>query len=270
MGKSKSKAEVKKYYSTNDEVGEKKKETNKKLILHLRVNKKIEDFENPNPHEPEIINPSTENKLSKYSSNISEDEVPQLVVEPIKENNQIVINLMSDFIQGIDGQWPEKTNILCTWCCHRFDNIPCGIPEKLKNGKFYLTDCFCSFNCCASEIFYNVGYKKWEKYALLNLLYQKYTGKFGENVELALSKKLLTDFGGYMTISEFRKNLDVMDKKYNIILPPIVSIIPKVEILKNNCIINDFNSIQWNTKPSNINNKNNSLTAYMNIRSKDE
>ena len=148
---------------------------------------------------------------------------------------------MSDFIQGHDKKWPEKTNIYCSWCCHPFDNIPCGIPEKYIKGIFYLTDCFCSFNCTASYILNVVEYKKWEKYSLLNLLYSNIYGETNK-IELALDKRILNVFGGYMSIDEYRKNIDIIDKKHNILFPPLVSIIPKVEILKNNCVINNENN----------------------------
>ena len=68
-----------------------------------------------------------------------------------------------------------------------------------------------------------------------------------------------------MTIEEYRNNLDIIDKKYNILIPPIVSIIPQVEILKNNCVINDLNNIN-NYQGNNNSSKINTLANYMNIK----
>jgi predicted nucleic acid-binding Zn finger protein len=253
-----------------------KKKIKKKTIMHLKINKKDDnslfnyDGENPDPYEPKIL----ENNLCNFSSviesvysNSHDENIEREQVHMKKE--QIVINLMSDFIKGIGGSWPNKTNIYCYWCCHPFDNIPCGIPEKYIDGVFYLSECFCSFNCTASYIFNITKHKKWEKYSLLNLLYKKISNK-NEKIELALNRKLLNVFGGYMNISEFRKNLDILDKKHNLLIPPIVSIIPKVEVLRNNCVINNYNNntLFDNTLNDNKKNKINTLTNYMNIKNK--
>jgi hypothetical protein len=257
-----------KKYSTSKKKSKKKEK--KKTIIHLRINKIDDcgfseyDGENPDPYEPKIL----ENNLCNFSSviehidmNINNVEREQVTIK----KEQIVINLMSDFIKGVDGSWPKKTNIYCYWCCHPFDNIPCGIPEKYIDGVFHLSECFCSFNCTASYIFNITKHKKWEKYSLLNLLYKKIYNK-NEKIELSLNRKLLNIFGGYMNISEFRQNLDILDKKHNLLIPPIISIIPKVEVLRNNCVINNYNNAHFdNISNDNKKNKINTLTNYMNI-----
>ena len=162
-----------KKYSTSNIKKENKKED---LILHLKIKKgnntanntiALFDYnnENPKPHEPKIL----ENNLCNYSSNIENNLNFAKNNSNNSDKKQIVINLMNDFIKGENGEWPTKTNIYCYWCCHPFNNIPCGIPEKYVNGKFYLIDCFCSFNCTASHILKNITHNKWEKYTLLNL-----------------------------------------------------------------------------------------------------
>lgn len=274
MGKNKNQVNKNKMKKYNYEKKIKIKNDYKGLqeILHLKINKHVEniamfdyDDNNPMPHEPVLL----ENKLCNISSNLQNNNTIDAYDnrEDVRvEKKQVVINLMSDFIKGIGGEWPNKTNVYCYWCCHPFYNIPCGIPEKYENGIFHLSNCFCSFNCTASYIFKTNCDKKWEKYTLLNLLYRKIYNK-KDKIELALDKKLLNIFGGYMDIDEFRKNLDIIDKKYNILIPPIVSIIPKVEILKNNCVVNDFNNFnnfdmsEHSQKPKKIN----TLANYMNI-----
>ena len=37
-----------------------------------------------------------------------------------------------------DKRWPDKTNISCWWCCHKFDNTPCSLPYNYKKDKFYV------------------------------------------------------------------------------------------------------------------------------------
>ena len=58
-----------------------------------------------------------------------------------------------NFVYSNDKIWPIQTDLHCMYCVHKFDNIPCGIPTKYSNEKFYLKGCFCSFNCAAKYIF---------------------------------------------------------------------------------------------------------------------
>ena len=44
----------------------------------------------------------------------------------------------------------ESTNIHCWWCCHKFDNPPCQLPEKYYEKKYHVFGCFCSYNCALS------------------------------------------------------------------------------------------------------------------------
>lgn len=127
------------------------------------------------------------------------------------------------------SSWVKSTGSYCWWCCHPFDNVPCGIPDDYNeaNGVFHLYGCFCSFNCCLAYIIQNLDEKKWEKAALLHLLYKK-THNRDDVIIPAMRKELLIAFGGHLTIDEFRNSsnkLDLMD----ITLPPINSIRPKLE-----------------------------------------
>lgn len=272
----------------------------KKLILHLKVTNSsivdddnaISDYSNmnPRPHEPNtLISGIDSGKLCKYSSSLSLSSsvnIPESIQassptsteqldtsagsnvqgENLKENNQMIIVLMSDFIQGVNGKWPEKTNIHCTWDSHAFTNTPCGIPKRYENGVFYLDDCFCSFNCCASFIFSEKSNEKWEQYSLLNLMYQKmYKKSHMHKIDLALPKKMINIFGGYMDIVKYRQNSDTIDKKYNIIMPPMVSIVPHVEILKGNCVINGFNTLDWGIKKTKSR-EDNILASYLKLK----
>ena len=128
-----------------------------------------------------------------------------------------------------DKVWPEKTNISCWWCCHKFENTPCSLPYKYKKDKFYVRGVFCSFNCAASYNFSLNDDDLFERYSLLNLMYKKlYYRKFVK-INLAPPRESLKIFGGYLSIEEFRENCLSNDKLFNIIDPPLISIIPKIE-----------------------------------------
>jgi len=185
-------------------------------------------------------------------------------------------NIMYEFIHSNkENVWPEKTNIYCWWCCHSFSNTPCCLPEYYKNGKFYVYGVFCSFNCSASYNFSKNDEEIWERYSLLNLMYKKlYNEKFVK-IKLAPPREVLKIFGGYLSIDEFRENLEHNSKIFNLIYPPLECIIPKVEesILNNrkNCIVNEniLNKThsQLKLKRSKpITNPNNTLQSFMDLK----
>ncbi len=49
------------------------------------------------------------------------------------------------------------------------------------------------------------------------------------NIKLAPPRRTLKKFGGILTIDEFRKFNDNYYKQYNIIYPPMISILPDIE-----------------------------------------
>jgi hypothetical protein len=126
---------------------------------------------------------------------------------------------------------PEKTDICCWWCCHRFDDCPCTLP--VQRGKKDTFDCigiFCSWNCTKAYHYYTVDYKK--KNTSMDLIHSLLQSAYGVNKSLSIKpappRQCLDIFGGYMSISEFRKNntcnyrLNLV--KSNFIFPEIMEI----------------------------------------------
>ena len=139
-------------------------------------------------------------------------------------------NIMYEFINAnTDKKWPESTNIYCWWCCHQFNEIPCCMPEYYNRDKFYVSGCFCSFNCCAAYNFSKNDDGMWERYSLLNLMYKKMYNKNFVKINLAPPRETLKIFGGFLSIEEFREYSIRNDKTFNVIKPPLVAIIPKIE-----------------------------------------
>lgn len=122
---------------------------------------------------------------------------------------------------------PKKTNICCWWCTYQFDWLPTFLPEKYSDGKFYVTGCFCSFNCKAA---YNLNLndsKVWERYSLIKQLYyminkDKIKSISDIEINIAGPKELLEKFGGPMTINEYRKNSKILGREYHKLLPPFL------------------------------------------------
>lgn len=140
-----------------------------------------------------------------------------------------LINIMYKFIDGNSRkQWPTSTDIYCMWCCHPFDMMPCALPERIVRGKFYVYGNFCSFNCAGSYNFDSNPYNVWERYSLLNLLYRKMYNVDNIKIKLAPPRNTLKIFGGFLSIEDFRKNF-LMNTTYTIVVPPMVSLVPRVE-----------------------------------------
>ena len=196
--------------------------------------------------------------------------------------NKNIINVQHEFIDGNKrNEWPLSVNIACNWCCHKFEGPPCAIPNKILNGVFYVTGCFCSFNCAAACIFDKNDRNMWEKYSLLILLYKKVYNKYIYKIPVSPPKESLKMFGGYFTIEEYRKSLLTNNKIYKIVQPPMISLVPKIEENKVNFDFKNNNKqyIPLDNKMVNtakeslrlkrskpVTNIKNTLQSYMNLK----
>jgi len=231
---------------------------------NINSNDNIKNIFEDNIVNDKIINDKVDIK-PEYSSNV---DIPiDSKYEDDCKNNRIIKknlkNIMYEFINGNnDKKWPESTNIHCWWCCSSFNDIPCALPEYYKKEKFYVSGCFCSFNCCASYNFSRNDDAMWERYSLLNLMYKKLYNKNFVKINLAPPKETLKIFGGFLSIEEFREYSIRNDKSFNIIKPPLISIIPKIE--ENIYTNKTTKSINQNTNESILNKTQNTLKLKRN------
>jgi hypothetical protein len=140
-----------------------------------------------------------------------------------KQNRQI--RLMVQYQESSRrNEWPKNTKIHCFWCCHSFEGIPWAIPIKYSNDIFHVDGNFCSPECAAAYNFEQKDFNMWERYMLLNLLYNKVHHPIYQKLKLAPPRRLLLEYGGNMTINDFRKYCQNYSKDYIINFPPMVSV----------------------------------------------
>ena len=132
----------------------------------------------------------------------------------INENNKLIV--------------VDKTNVACWWCCHNFDTMPCFIPDRYMDEKFYVFGCFCTYSCAMA---YNSNMGDY-RVSLRNSLIKELHGRIftsTDQILLAPAKELLQKFGGPMTIEEFRNKELLAKKEHKIHLPPMVPLLPAIE-----------------------------------------
>jgi hypothetical protein len=120
----------------------------------------------------------------------------------------------------------------CYWCCHDFDNEPLSMPYKYdeRTNKFYTAGNYCSWSCIKSHAI--------DKYGLSRggiicgnvvMMRKKIYNKIG-SVKSAPNRYRLKEFGGDMSIEEFRENLTKdVGKVENVEINPVINnVIPVV------------------------------------------
>lgn len=102
-------------------------------------------------------------------------------------------------------EMPSKSIKPCWWCRHTFDTHPLGCPLKYQDDIFHCEGNFCSFPCVKSFIRdqkSNTRYKN--SFGLTSLLYIKLFDS-NKNIPFASHWKTLIDYGGFLSIQEFRQ-----------------------------------------------------------------
>lgn len=141
------------------------------------------------------------------SINLSENKIKNDLLE-----NDIIVqkdNIKKGYFQMFNyfDNWMEKTDIKCWWCCHNFNTLPLGCPTKYESkiNKFRVKGIFCSFACMLAYAKNTKGFE-YKQY-LIKFLYKKLTGCQYDNIlyKEAPSRYTLKEFGGHLSIDEFRK-----------------------------------------------------------------
>ncbi len=171
-------------------------------------------------------------ELKKFITEITPMYFTETKIYPV---NLQLINLNNGTINT------NRTNICCWWCTYQFDCLPTFLPEKYSDNKFYVSGCFCSFNCAAAYNLKLDDNKVGERYSLLKQLYyminkDKITNITQIDINIAPPHTLLDKFGGHMTITEYRKNSKILGREYHELMPPFVPITMVIEQTTNSKI----------------------------------
>ena len=203
------------------------------LIAHLSISLQDVISNGNNTNTSSVIEDDSESYVSesdsiflkpnKKSINIKEessqeiDEVEQLENEISKLQAKLYKLTRNDKIKVIKQKYDDKTK--CWWCKNCFDHPAVGVPETYFQDKFYCIGNFCSYNCALSYII-DCNDNVWKKISLLNLLYYK-TYNTNKKIVAAPNWKQLKEYGGNLTIDQFRKNSIINSSEYTLLHPPI-------------------------------------------------
>ena len=116
----------------------------------------------------------------------------------------------------------------CWWDTHYFNTPAIEMPESYFNGRFNCIGKFCSWECMMAH---NININDENISKRTSLIYMKYKKTYGvfKIIKPAASWKILTDFGGTVSIEDFRENLTTNSLEYNYIKPPMISRISYIE-----------------------------------------
>jgi hypothetical protein len=180
------------------------------------------------------------------------------------------INLKLEDIYSGESVIDRSNDIHCWWCCHKFDTLPLGLPEKYYEKKFHTIGHFCSFNCSMAYDLSLNDHKIWDRISLLYYLrnmiflhlYPNNDVKLLDDIITAPPRCMLKMFGGKLSIEEFREKSIVLKKQYRSIIPPSVSLTQQIEESTYN---NDQNVLlKLPNRANNLNNLSNTLVLKRN------
>ena len=95
----------------------------------------------------------------------------------------------------------------CWWCCHPFENSPLQLPYKYdyRTDKFSTCGNFCSWSCMKTFTLDKYGITRGGQMMCNVIIMRKKLFNIVDNIHASPNRFSLKEFGGTMTIEEFRK-----------------------------------------------------------------
>lgn len=202
----------------NDEQIESDKEV---IITYLPLS--LNDLENKYDDTSNIfIKSESQFKNDSLSSSEYKEKI-NLKLSPESETNTNINCSNGIYINKINIHNIEVTqNTKCWWCKNTFETPNVTLPEHYYNGTFYCIGNFCSYNCSKAHNIDLNDANMWKRESLINLMYYMTYGRHKE-IDPAPSWLILKEFGGFMTINDFRKNFETNNSEYILLYPPLIS-----------------------------------------------
>ena len=168
-----------------------------------------------------------------------------LLVNDTQKIHRKVSQMMSSLFKN-DGifkegaVWPSCSPYWCWYCNHHFDEPPVGIPERYNKVGYHLYGNFCSYNCALAYLQHGsdqrvdkcVGDVMYERKQLLFMMCAEINMGLDilkDSVKTAQPRLFLNDYGGWLSIEEFRDSF-YNNSEYNAFKPPLVPICYNLEI----------------------------------------
>jgi len=193
-----------------------------KIILHLPITiNEINDFDNYDAVDNSLfIKSDKEIKIHAYNNIVNDTDSTDSLRTPIN-NNYDKININT--VQKISTHNLHFTqNTKCWWCRSCFNTPSLELPEDYYNDTFFCIGHFCSFNCIKKYNLELNDHLIWKRDSLINLFYYKIHKNYKE-ITPAPHWMILKEYGGCLTIEEFRNNFIINSKEYIILHPPLIS-----------------------------------------------
>ncbi len=237
------------------------------IILHLKC--KLEDItksEAPlHEYDPNNIENIIHYNIQQQSKGVGlqfdviENEQPSLNpdIASLNMNEEIVktetfkdiSSKLKQLAKMLYSNIPINENSACFWCTCTFPNQPIFIPQYKQKERYKCYGHFCSPACAAGYLFQeNIDTSvKYERYQLLNLIYNK-VYNYEKNIVPAPSPHYLLDkFCGNLTIEEYR-NLMEQDKVIFVMDKPLSRNYPELFEENNEFQIHTINTFSKKKK----------------------
>ena len=197
------------------------------IITYLPIN--LNDIEsNKNDEEDDIFIKSesyfTDTKTNKVNNvkycELSEEKNNNFINSIDSEINKSSVTQNFNRINIYNVEFDESTK--CWWCKNKFTTPRLGMPEEYYNDTFYCKGNYCSWECMKASNSDINDLFSWKRESLINLMYYLTYGTFKE-IKHASHWLTLKEFGGHLTIAEFRKNFELVNNDFLVLHPPLVS-----------------------------------------------
>ena len=209
------------------------------------------------------------NKKEKINNNENKKNHSENKLNENINNIENKINNYNSYVDTYYNTSIELNKIKCNWCFHDCEDEIIRLPYNINNGVFNMYGNFCCPECAAAFNFNELDDEyMWERYSLLNYLYNPTNDKFN----IAPSRLVLDIFGGPLTINEYRDIIKTK-KNVNMIMPPLYILKPQIEINKTDDIFIPLNvnrvnkyTMDLKLKRNKVKTKTNTLDLCMNLK----